>query len=127
MTSQGLFSVAVAARILDEQKPDQPGPQAVARATKWLGDNFNNASNPGSRGGAQGWLFYYLHALAQAGRATGSDTFGDHDWFVEGTKTLLAEQQPDGFWKGAGHAEDDPHLSTSLALLFLLHGRDKAK
>ena len=29
----------------------------------------------------------------------------------------------EGYWKGSGHAEDDPNISTGLALLFLSKGR----
>jgi beta-lactamase regulating signal transducer with metallopeptidase domain len=126
MTSQGMFCVTVAARMLDEQKPDQPGPQAIDRAIRWLGRNFSVVTNPGSRG-AQGWLFYYLHALAGAAHAGGTEKFGDHDWFAEGMQTLLAQQQPGGWWKGSGHAEEEPHLATSFALLFLSRGREKVK
>lgn len=126
MTSQGLFCLAVAARMPDEQTPDEPGPQAIDRATRWLGRNFSVDANPGLRG-AQGWLFYYLHAVAQAGQVSGTDKLGEHDWFAEGMQTLLAQQQPNGYWKGAGHAEEDPHIATSFALLFLSRGREKVK
>jgi hypothetical protein len=136
MTAQGLFCVAAATKILDEQQrvrqfwqgpleglqqADQPGPQAIERATRWMARNFSAITNPGTRG-TQTWLFYYLHAVGQAGRVMGKQKLGGHDWFAEGAQTLLAQQQPDGSWKGAGHAEDDPHLATSMALLFLAHG-----
>ncbi|HEV3340451.1 MAG TPA: M56 family metallopeptidase [Pirellulales bacterium] len=126
MTAQGLFCVGAAMQVLDEQPADKPASEAVERAARWLGRNFDTHSNPGVRGG-EGWLFYYLHAVAQAGRVTGRHEFGEHDWFLEGVLTLLAQQRPDGSWKGAGHAEDDPHLATSMALLFLARGGENAR
>jgi hypothetical protein len=121
MTAQGLFCVSVATKLLDEQQPDQPGPKAIERATRWMARNFSATTNPALRS-PQTWLFYYLHAVAQAGRAMGTQKLGDHDWFAEGVQMLLATQQPDGSWKGTGHAEDDPHVATGMALLFLSHG-----
>lgn len=118
MTSQGLFSVSAATKLLGEQKPEQPGPKAIDRATTWLGRQFIADGNPGSRG-AQGWMFYYLHGVAQAGQVSGLEKFGEHDWFVEGAKHLLDLQQTDGSWRGTGHAEDDPHVATAFAILFL--------
>lgn len=125
MTSQGLFCVAAASEVLGEQKADDPGPQAIEKAVDWLGRNFDGTNNFGTRGG-QGWRFYYLHAIGLAGRTASKQRFGDHDWFAEGAQALLGEQRPDGSWRGTGHAEDNPHMSTSLALLFLLNGRNRA-
>jgi beta-lactamase regulating signal transducer with metallopeptidase domain len=126
MTSQGLFCLSAATKVLGEDKADRPGPQAMEKAAEWLGRNFSAMENPGSRG-VQGWQFYYLHALGQAGRTAGKTTFGEHDWFKEAAKVLLDEQQLDGSWKGTGHAEDNTHVATSLALLFLLQGVENAK
>ncbi|HWB08080.1 MAG TPA: M56 family metallopeptidase [Pirellulales bacterium] len=126
MTATGLFSTAVATKVLDERRPDQPGPKAIDRATGWIARNFSATSNPGS-GGVQNWWFYYLHAVGRAGRATGQQKLGDHDWYAEGAKALLAQQQFDGSWRGTGHAEDDPHVATSWALLFLAQGGEHAR
>ncbi|HVA48983.1 MAG TPA: M56 family metallopeptidase [Pirellulales bacterium] len=122
MTSQGLYCVTAAAKVLGEDKPDQPAAKSIENAAAWLARNFRVDGNPGIRG--QGWQFYYLLALAKAGRISGKARFGEHDWFDDGSKTLLNLQQLDGSWKGTGHAEDDPHLATSMAILFLLQGRD---
>ncbi|MGH7136578.1 MAG: hypothetical protein ACREHD_12620, partial [Pirellulales bacterium] len=122
MTSQGLFCLAAAAKVLGEDKPDQPAANAIERASAWLARNFSAHVNPGSRG-QQGWLYYYLLAGGKAGRILEKVKFGEHDWYAEGSQVLLDAQQRDGYWKGTGHAEDDPHLATSLALLYLLQGR----
>ncbi len=63
--------------------------------------------------------FYYLRDLERAARLTGQSRFGEHDWRQEGIHLLLKEQQNDGSWKGSAHAEDNPVIATSLALLFL--------
>lgn len=127
MTCQGMACVAAACAVLDERQPDQPGPIALQKASQWLGQNFSIEANPGSTR-AQGWRLYYLHALGRAGQLSGQRKFGDHDWFAEGAKSLLDTQViPGGYWKGAGHAEDDPNIATSLALLFLAHQDDLAE
>lgn len=126
MTSQGLFSVSAATKVLGEEKHEQPGPQAIARAAAWLGGQFTADGNPGVRG-PQGWLFYYLHGVAQAGQVSGLEKFGEHDWFAEGAQHLLALEQTNGYWKGTGHAEDDPRVATAFAILFLSHRVAPAK
>jgi hypothetical protein len=102
-----------------EQKDNAP----LDRALGWMGRNFSVHTNPGSRG-AQGWLFYYLYGLERTGRLTNQRLLGGHDWYREGADLLVNMQdQLSGYWKGTGHAEEEPHLATSLALLFLAKGR----
>jgi hypothetical protein len=122
MTSQGLVCVAAAAKVLGEDKAEQPAAQAIEKAAMWLTSNFRVDGNPGLQG-QQGWRLYYLLALSKAARITGKSKFGEHDWFAEGSNMLLDLQQLDGSWRGTGHAEDDSHLATSMAILFLLQGR----
>ena len=121
MTCQGLACVAAACNVLDQHEANQSGPQAIERASQWLGRNFSVHVNPGA--GPKLWRAYYLHALARAGRLAKRREFGDHDWYAEGAKALLeAQSMPGGFWKFDGHAESDPVIGTSLALLFLARG-----
>jgi hypothetical protein len=95
----------------------------LEQALNWMGRNFSVHLNPGSQG-QQGWLFYYLYGVERAGRLTNQRFLGGHDWYREGADLLVSLQDPlSGYWKGTGHAEDDPHLGTSLALLFLAKGR----
>ncbi len=127
MTCQGMACLAAACEVLDERQPNQAGPRAVQKASQWLGSHFSVVSNPGGAG-SRGWLLYYLHALRRAGQLTRQQTFGDHDWFAEGAKSLISQQTvPDGYWQGAGHAENNPRIATSLALLFLTHENDLAR
>lgn len=121
MTCQGLACVAAACDVLNQHEANQPGSQAIERASQWLGRNFSVQTNPGA--GPKLWRAYYLHALARAGRLSERREFGDHDWYAEGAKSLLELQTvPGGFWKFEGHAESDPVIGTSLALLFLAQG-----
>lgn len=121
MTCQGLACVAAACDVLDQHQPDQPGPRSIEKAAQWLGRNFSVQVNPGA--GPKLWRAYYLHALARAGRLAKRREFGDHDWYAEGAKALLEMQaMPDGSWNFDGHAESDPVIATSLALLFLAQG-----
>ena len=92
------------------------------RALQWLGRNFSVTGNPG--GQRQTWLLYYLYGLERVGRLTAQRFIGKHDWYREGTDMLLrAQDSISGYWKGVGHAEDNPHVATSFALLFLSKGR----
>ncbi|HEV7226020.1 MAG TPA: DUF4159 domain-containing protein [Pirellulales bacterium] len=105
-------------RCCGQQQDNEP----VERALAWFGRNFSIDINPGDRG--QGWLMYYLYGIERVGRLTNRRLIGQHDWYREGAAKLVRTQEPlSGFWKGVGHAEDNPHVATSLALLFLSKGR----
>lgn len=101
-----------------------PTNERIQRALQWLSQPqvFAVSHNPGSRQ----WHFYYLYGLERVGRMTGRRFFGQHDWYREGCEQLVLRDPPDalsGFWRGRGHAENDPQIATSLALLFLSKGR----
>ncbi len=63
--------------------------------------------------------FYYLHALERAGHLTKTERFGDLDWKSVLAERLLTSQHRDGWWKGSNHADSDPIVATSFALMFL--------
>lgn len=89
-------------------------------ALRWLGRNFSVKRNPGERM----WQYYYLYGMERVGRLTARRFIGEHDWYREGAEHLIAQQ--DNFshnWVGQPHAEDNPHIATALALLFLSKGR----
>jgi hypothetical protein len=94
----------------------------LERAVVWMGRNFSVRRNPG--GGAGQWHLYYLYGLERVGRLTARRFLGEHDWYREGAELLVSQQDPfSHHWQGSGHAEDNPHISTALALLFLSKGR----
>lgn len=94
----------------------------LERALVWMGRNFSVTRNPGQGGG--GWHLYYLYGLERLGRLTARRFISDHDWYREGAEFLISQQDPFSHnWQGQGHAEEDPHIATALALLFLSKGR----
>lgn len=97
---------------------------SLERALTWLGRNFSVRRNPGRRGMGQVWHYYYLYGLERVGRLTARRFIGDHDWYREGAEYLIRQQDPFSHnWVGQNTAEDSPHITTSMALLFLSKGR----
>ncbi|MBX3431725.1 MAG: DUF4159 domain-containing protein [Pirellulales bacterium] len=93
----------------------------LSRALIWMGRNLTVQQNPGSR---EAWHYYYLYGLERFGRLTSRRFIGEHDWYREGAEFLLSQQDPFGhYWVGSGHSENNPHIATSMALLFLSKGR----
>lgn len=99
----------------------------IERALDWLGRKFTVNWNPsgaqGSGGGQRSYWLYYMYAIERVGRLSGRRFLGQHDWYRTGAAKLLAEQASGGYWKGHGHAENNPLVATSMALLFLSKGR----
>jgi hypothetical protein len=97
---------------------------ALDRAVDWLAQRFSVTRNPRPPGAGQDCLYYYLYGLERAGRLTARRYIGDHDWYREGAEFLVRDQDAlSHYWQGTWHAERNPHISTSLALLFLSKGR----
>jgi Domain of unknown function (DUF4159) len=97
---------------------------ALERAIDWLAHHFSVERNPRPAGSGQDCLYYYLYGLERAGRLTARRFIGDHDWYREGAQFLVNDQDPlSHYWKGSWHAEQQPPISTALALLFLAKGR----
>lgn len=94
----------------------------LKRAETWMARNFSVTRNPGTRAGA--WHYYYLYGVERFGRLTARRFIGEHDWYREGAEFLINQQDPfSHHWTGSPHAEDNPHVATALALLFLSKGR----
>ncbi len=135
MTCAGIGATVICASkvappdaVVDGQRPRCCQPQeeddSLERALSWLGRNFSVRRNPGTGGMGQNWHYYYLYGVERVGRLTARRFIGKHDWYREGAGFLV--QQQDAFthrWTGGGHAETNPHIATSMALLFLSKGR----
>lgn len=94
----------------------------VQSGIDWMANRFTVNANPGSPLGI--WKYYYLYGLERAGRLSGVRYFGSNDWYREGVRELIAEQDRlQGFWRGSDNIERDPLIATSFALLFLAKGR----
>lgn len=83
--------------------------EAVNGGLAWLKDNFTVVENPGRH---LSHHYYYLYALGRAGRLYGTDKFGRFDWYAEGAKYLLDNQNADGSW-------EKRTVDTCFAVLFL--------
>jgi hypothetical protein len=79
---------------------------AVA-GVNWLGKHFAVNGN-----------LYYMYGLERAGMLYGTEKFGDHDWYLEGAKSIVRSQKDDGSWGVAGN-EGKTTISTCFAILFL--------
>jgi hypothetical protein len=66
---------------------------------------------------ADPYTFYNIYGIERLGRFSGERFIGPHDWYREGCKWLVENQQKDGSWSGGSEP------STSFALLFLSKGR----
>jgi hypothetical protein len=97
---------------------------ALDRAINWLADHFSVSRNPRPAGTGQACIYYYLYGLERSGRLTAHRFIGQHDWYREGAEYLVRDQDSLAhYWQGTWHAEQNPHISTALALLFLSKGR----
>jgi hypothetical protein len=135
MTCAGITSLVIAADKIEQADAKAVGEKIqccvrneseaenkVEKGLYWLGANFSVSRNPGYPGG--GWLLYYLYGMERVGRLTARRFIGKADWYREGAKFLIDNQDKlSGFWSGTGAVEDRGLIGTSFALLFLSKGR----
>ena len=84
----------------------------LERGIEWLAQHYSLKENPNRE---LAWYYFWLYALERAGVTSGRRTFGDHDWFQEGTALLVRGQRGDGRWT-------DRLYHDALCLLFLAKG-----
>ncbi len=86
---------------------------AFKSGMKWFLNHYTVEWNPqGESGhGNKSWLAYYLYGIERLCDIRGMKLLGDHDWYNDGARFLLANQGHEGNW---GKME-----STCFALLFL--------
>jgi hypothetical protein len=66
---------------------------AVTKALDWMAKNFTvSKPNPDNN------PIYYLYGMERAMALVGSDLIGEHDWYAEGARHLVATQGTDGSW-----------------------------
>ncbi len=123
MTCSGLCGTIICRHFLKE---DWKKDKKVAKAKEWIGKNFSVEEHPKydqtggipMAGGKKQFYYYYLYSLERAGMLADTEVFGGHDWYNEGAKVLLAQQQADGSWPDDemknGNIDD-----TCFAILFL--------
>lgn len=90
----------------------QKAKTALERGWTYLERRFSVTGNPiGAHALNEDWFHYYLYGLERLCAIAGRDRVGEHDWYAEGARELVATQHDDGSW---GNAWD-----TCFALLFL--------
>jgi hypothetical protein len=62
--------------------------------------------------------YYYMYALERAGILYGVESIGNHNWYFEGARLLLQNQNADGSW-GKRENKDENTWDTCFAILFL--------
>lgn len=142
MTCAGIASVIIARdrlRVADASvvggriqccgAPAEEARDPVADGLAWLARKFTVTNNPNAAGiggiaRSYPWLLYYLYGVERVGRMSGQRFIGTHDWYREGCRFLIDQQDKfSGSWQGTGPIEADPVIGTSFALLFLSKGR----
>jgi hypothetical protein len=121
MTAGSVAAMTIYDSIL---KKDWKKDAAVNDGLAWLAVNFSVTQNTGPMEWdclPENELYYALYAMERAGMLYGITAFGDHNWYAEGTKRLLATQNADGSWneKPADKAWTTPTWDTCFAILFL--------
>lgn len=96
-----------------------PQRDRVAEAFGWLARHFAIRSNPGH---GKDHL-YYLYALERAGRLSGRRFVGEHDWYREGAKALLALQPASGGFVSGSSTGESVSAETAFGVLFLAKGK----
>jgi hypothetical protein len=90
----------------------QKAKAALERGWAYLERRFTVVGNPlGAHSMHETWFHYYLYGVERLCAIAGRDRIGEHDWYAEGARELVATQNDDGGW---GHPAD-----TCFALLFL--------
>jgi hypothetical protein len=118
MTAAGVAALAICRDQLgldpEQRRKDKYGAlDAIDEGSSWLGAHFSVTRNPQRSGGHLG---YYLYGLERAGALIPTTQFGNHLWYEEGARQLVADQNPTGNWRstlGGGLPE------TCFGLLFL--------
>ena len=135
MTCSGIGALAMAVAALESGDAAVEGGRviccrphreddALERALGWLARHFSVTRNPRPAGGGQSCIYYYLYGLERSGRLTARRFIGEHDWYREGAEFLVRDQDAlSHYWQGTWFAEQNPHVGTALALLFLAKGR----
>jgi len=133
MTAAGLSSLFIVKAMLLERHALRAAvrkqlDRGIWDAIAWLTWNYDLHANPP---GVPLWQYYYLYGLERACVISGKRFLGEHEWYPEGARMLVTEQEEDGRWRpgnqlgGFGGLPGAPStyrtdvLDTCFALLFL--------
>jgi hypothetical protein len=101
--------------------------EAVARASKRIGDLFSARPDTRAAGHHTWHHYYYLYGLERAGTLANRTVFGERNWYEEGAAYILSSQNADGGWAPRPDTPGLPKaminkssaLQAAFALLFL--------
>jgi hypothetical protein len=118
MTAGAVGSLIICDYVLGRDWTRNP---VVKSGLDWMAKNFSVSENPGPPehgGGRPGYmLYYYLYGLERAAILYGTERVGAHDWYEEGKKYLLENQNARGSWACPDGGNDV--WDTCFAILFL--------
>ncbi len=106
MTAGALGAVCIYDYITGRDYKKDPVSRAGAN---WLGKHFTVNGN-----------YYYMYGLERAGMLYGVETFGNRNWYLEGARFIVGQQNADGSW--GKHPDDEKYKhvwDTCWAILFL--------
>ncbi|HZL36300.1 MAG TPA: DUF4159 domain-containing protein [Tepidisphaeraceae bacterium] len=117
MTCAGIASMFVCHDWLDGPKfgasvGRDPFSGPLKRGLEWMEQGDHSVGVSRSIGGHWG---YALYGIERVGLASGFKFFGNHNWYPELSRVVLAAQHADGSW--------GDNVNTAYALLFLSRGR----
>lgn len=113
MTCGSLMGMSAVNRMLGRSKSNSQTQKAYA----WISKNYSVTRNPGNDPESR-HLYYYLYSMERACALYELEKIGKADWYHDGAKFLLSQQQKEGNWPDNGMHEGDL-VTTSFALLFL--------
>jgi len=123
MTAAGVAAVAICSGEIpgdSTKRLREKGMTSMRDGLAWLGKHFEVTSNPKA---GSAWHYYYLYGLERAGALAGVVHMGNHRWYAEGAKYLVASQSPDGAWRTPRSRMPGVNkvdvIDSSFALLFL--------
>jgi hypothetical protein len=90
--------------------------QMIGDGLAWMIQNWSMSENP--RAG-QYRFYYYLYTVERMCMLGGFDEVGGHDWYMEGAKVLLEQQDTNGMWDIQNEIDPSDIYNTCYALLFL--------
>jgi hypothetical protein len=82
----------------------------------WMIHNWDMKQNPGA---GMYRYYYYLYTVERLAMLGGFDEIGGHDWYMEGAKVLLEQQDASGMWDIQNEVDPSDIYNTCYALLFL--------